>query len=161
MYHRFVCRVPVRDKTRQGHGYGKTLGIGISNGLSGGRGEDGSVGRIEGEGETGGEMDEDDAAPAWTAGVRGKEASEFTDRRAREGSALPAAFVSGGPGHRARWKECGKVFPDERFLTLVCPISSSALPLLHLPGSAGLVKSDEISLQLVARFHRKSQNVNT
>jgi hypothetical protein len=44
-------------------------------------------------------------------------------RDMRDGKDLPQSFVSGafanGRG-KGRWKECGKVFPDERFLTLVC-----------------------------------------
>ena len=84
-YHRFVCRVPIRDKGSGGRAVSTTYATG--------------------------------SAPASGSASAGAGAAEM-DGSYREGSELPAGFVSGG-GQRGRWKECGKVFPDDRFLSLV------------------------------------------
>jgi hypothetical protein len=121
-YHAFVCRVGVRDRDRnRAHADG------------GGRPNAGkgtltpaSPGRTESEGEGSG-MERDGSAGA--EGVA-EDAGSTARRSAAEwngngtgdadgGGRLPAAFQGRHGWGKERWRECGRVFPDERFLELV------------------------------------------
>lgn len=67
----------------------------------------------------------------YTPGASRRPYTRSEARSEAEGSALPDGFVSGGG--RGRMKECGKVFPDERFLELVSlPFLSSTIFKLTL-----------------------------